>query len=128
MVCLGNICINTLHKGAEDNDDDDDDDDDDDYDDDDDDDDDDNNNNNNNNNNGQSILRNMKTWPWILKISGNLKTYLYTPSHLSGVVVTKNFLTYLENVGVTRYLIRVRQKATRLQTCRIVRKFLGHAP
>ena len=37
MVCLGNICINTLHKG--------------DNDDDDDDDDDDNNNNNNNNNN-----------------------------------------------------------------------------
>jgi hypothetical protein len=26
MVCLGNICINTLHKGAEDDDDDDDDD------------------------------------------------------------------------------------------------------
>jgi hypothetical protein len=35
MVCLGNICINSLHKGAND----------------DDDDDDDNNNNNNNNNN-----------------------------------------------------------------------------
>jgi hypothetical protein len=34
MVCLGNICINTLHKGAKDDDDDDDDDD---------------NNNNNNN-------------------------------------------------------------------------------
>jgi hypothetical protein len=28
MVCLGNICINTLHKGAKDDDDDDDDDDD----------------------------------------------------------------------------------------------------
>jgi hypothetical protein len=37
MVCLGNICINTLHKGAKDRDDGDDDDDD--------------NNNNNNNNN-----------------------------------------------------------------------------
>jgi hypothetical protein len=49
MVCLGNICVNTLHKG--DNDDDDDDDYDYYYDDDcggDDDDDDDNNNNNNN--------------------------------------------------------------------------------
>jgi hypothetical protein len=43
MVCLGNICINTLHKGAKDDHDDDDDDNDDD--------DDDNNNNNNNNNN-----------------------------------------------------------------------------
>ena len=40
MVCLGNVCINTLHKGDND----DDDDDDNDYD----DDDDDNNNNNNN--------------------------------------------------------------------------------
>jgi hypothetical protein len=30
MVCLGNICINTLHKGAKDDDDDDDDDNDDD--------------------------------------------------------------------------------------------------
>jgi hypothetical protein len=39
MVCLGNVCINTLHK-----------------DDDDDDDDDDNNNNNNNNNNMQLCL------------------------------------------------------------------------
>ena len=46
MVCLRNICINTLHKGDNDVDDDDDDDDDDNDDDDDDDDDDDNNNNN----------------------------------------------------------------------------------
>jgi hypothetical protein len=43
VVCLGNICINTLHKGAKDDDDDNDDDDDDA-----DDDDDDNNNNSNN--------------------------------------------------------------------------------
>jgi hypothetical protein len=42
MVCLGNICINTLHKGAKDYDDDDDDNNNDN------DDDDDNNNNNNN--------------------------------------------------------------------------------
>jgi hypothetical protein len=48
MVCLGNICINTLHKGAKD---DDDDDDDDDYD-----NNDDNNNNNNNNNTYQKII------------------------------------------------------------------------
>jgi hypothetical protein len=41
VVCLGNICINTLHKGAKD------------IDDDDDDNDDDNNNNNNNNNDEQ---------------------------------------------------------------------------
>ena len=49
MVCLGNMCVDTLHKGHDDDDydyDDDDDDDDDNDDDDDDDDDDDNNNNN----------------------------------------------------------------------------------
>ena len=45
MVCLGNICINTLHKG----------------DDDDDDDDDDNNNNNNNNNNNVCEFIKAKT-------------------------------------------------------------------
>jgi hypothetical protein len=39
MVCLGNICINTLHKGYNDDNDDDDD------------------NNNNNNNNNNNILR-----------------------------------------------------------------------
>jgi hypothetical protein len=38
MVCLRNICINTLHKGAKDDDDDDDDD-----------------NNNNNNNNNRAV-------------------------------------------------------------------------
>jgi hypothetical protein len=37
MVCLGNICINTLHKGAKDDDDDD-------------------NNNNNNNNNKPALV------------------------------------------------------------------------
>ena len=47
MVCLGNICINTLHKGDGD---------DDDNDNDDDDDDDDNNNNNNNNNPWSRVL------------------------------------------------------------------------
>jgi hypothetical protein len=53
MVCLGNICINTLQKGEND----------DDNDDDDDDDDDDNNNNNNNNNNKcmLCIFWNIKT-------------------------------------------------------------------
>jgi hypothetical protein len=48
MVCLGNICINTLHKGAKDDDDDDDDDDNDD-----------NNNNNNNNNNNIQIFSSL---------------------------------------------------------------------
>jgi hypothetical protein len=48
MVCLRNICINTLQKGAKDYDDDDDDNDDDD-------DDDDNNNNNNLQTNAQSL-------------------------------------------------------------------------
>jgi hypothetical protein len=45
MVCLGNICINTLHKGAKDDDNDNDDDD--------------NNNNNNNNNNNDKCSRSL---------------------------------------------------------------------
>jgi hypothetical protein len=44
MICLGNICINTLHKGAKD----------------DDDDDDDNNNNNNNNNSIRNWQKQLK--------------------------------------------------------------------
>ena len=43
MVCLGNMCVDTLHKAHNDDDDDDDDDDD--------------NNNNNNNNNQRELLR-----------------------------------------------------------------------
>jgi hypothetical protein len=45
MVCLGNICINTLHRGAKDDDDDDDDD-----------------NNNNNNNNTMVQIYGIQTW------------------------------------------------------------------
>jgi hypothetical protein len=52
MVCLGNICINTLQKGAKD---DDDDDDDDDYD-----------NNNNNNNNVFKCKWAVSRWQWLL--------------------------------------------------------------
>jgi hypothetical protein len=50
MVCLGNICINTLQKGAKD-------DDDDDYDDD--------NNNNNNNNNIFNCKWAVARWQWL---------------------------------------------------------------
>ena len=67
-----------------------------------DDDDDDDDDDNNNNNNGQRILQNMKTWPWKLKISRNLKCICIPLGRLSGIVVTKDFLTYLENVGVTK--------------------------
>jgi hypothetical protein len=49
MVCLGNICINTLQKGAKDDDNNNNDDDDND-----------NNNNNNNNNNSCSV-----SWDWL---------------------------------------------------------------
>jgi hypothetical protein len=45
MVCFGNICINTLHKGAKD-----------------DDDDDDNNNNNNNNDRIAAKMYSLGTW------------------------------------------------------------------
>ena len=43
-------------------------------------------------------------------------------------VVTKNSLKYLENTGLTKHILRVRQKAVLLQTCHIARKFLGHTP
>ena len=38
------------------------------------------------------------------------------------VVVTKSFLKYIENTGLTKNILRVGQ------TCHTVRKFLGHAP
>jgi hypothetical protein len=50
MVCLGNICINTLQKGAKDDDDDDDDD---------------NNNNNDNNNSEITVCVSFVTRTWI---------------------------------------------------------------
>ena len=43
-------------------------------------------------------------------------------------VVTKNFLKYLENIGLIKNILRVRQKAVPSRTCHIVRKFLEHAP
>jgi hypothetical protein len=42
--------------------------------------------------------------------------------------VTKNFLKYLKNIGLTKNILRVRQKAVLLQMCHIMCKFLGHAP
>jgi hypothetical protein len=59
MVCLRNICINTLHQGDSDDNDDDDDDNDDDYD--------YNNNNNNNNNCLVAIEPNIQRIPTIWK-------------------------------------------------------------
>jgi hypothetical protein len=72
-----------------------------------------------------------ETLPWKLKMPVILTTYLYTvyPLVISAKgVVTKNFLKYLENVRLTKYVLRVEQKALLLQTCRIVSKFIGHAP
>jgi hypothetical protein len=43
-------------------------------------------------------------------------------------VVTKNFLNYLENIGLTKNILRVGQKTILLQMCQVVYKFLGHAP
>jgi hypothetical protein len=42
-------------------------------------------------------------------------------------VVTRSFLKYIENRGLTENTLKVRQKAAILQTCHTVRKFLGHA-
>jgi hypothetical protein len=66
MVCLRNVCINTLQKGDKDDDDDDDDDD--------------NNNNNNNNNNikAPSITTNDVYYIYIyIKINNNDVYYIY---------------------------------------------------
>jgi hypothetical protein len=54
MVCLGNICINTLHKGAKDDDDDDDDDD-------------------NNNNNIFNCKWAVTRWQWLICMYINMK-------------------------------------------------------
>ena len=43
-------------------------------------------------------------------------------------VVTKNFLNYVQNIGLTKNILRVRQKAIILQTYHVVYKFVGHAP
>jgi hypothetical protein len=43
-------------------------------------------------------------------------------------VVTKNFIKYLENIALTKNILRVGHKAVLLHTCHIKRKFLGHAP
>jgi len=43
-------------------------------------------------------------------------------------MITRHFLKYLENMGLTKNVLRVGQKAVPLQTCNIVQKFLGYAP
>jgi hypothetical protein len=43
-------------------------------------------------------------------------------------VATKSFLKYLQNIGLTKNILRVAQKAVLLPTCHTVLKFLGHAP
>jgi hypothetical protein len=41
-------------------------------------------------------------------------------------VVTQNFLKYLENIVLTKNILRVVQKAELLQMCHTVHEFLGH--
>jgi hypothetical protein len=43
-------------------------------------------------------------------------------------MATKSFLKYLQNIGLTKNILRVVQKAVLLQTFHTVLKFLGHAP
>lgn len=43
-------------------------------------------------------------------------------------VVTKNFIKYLENIGLSKNVIRVEQKQVTLQTYHTESKFQGHAP
>jgi hypothetical protein len=41
-------------------------------------------------------------------------------------MITKSFLKYIENTGLTKSVLRVGQEAVLLQTCHTVGKFLGH--
>jgi len=54
---------------------------------------------------------------------GDNKDYYYAEG-----VVTKNFLKYLENIDLTKNILRVGQKAVILQTCLIVSQFRGQVP
>jgi hypothetical protein len=54
--------------------------------------------------------------------------YVYPLVILAEGVVTKNFLKYIENIGLTKNTLRAEQKSVLLQTCHTERKFLGHAP
>ena len=70
----------------------------------------------------ENLALENKKYIWKLNVS----TY---PSVISAEgVISKNFLKYLENIGLTKNILRVGQKAIPLRTCRIVCKFLEHAP
>ena len=43
-------------------------------------------------------------------------------------VVTRNFVQYQQNIGLTKNTLREGQRAVLLQTCHTERKFLGHVP
>jgi len=49
-------------------------------------------------------------------------------NNLTEAVVTKNFLKYLENIALTKSILRVEQKEELLQMYHIVCKFPRHAP
>ena len=52
---------------------------------------------------------------------------LYPTDISADGVVTKSFLKYLQNIGLTKNILRVVLKAALLQTCHTVLKFLRHA-
>ena len=96
MVCLRNICINTLHIGDNDDDVDDDDDDDD------------NNNNNNNNNNNVWNVR-TKIVPVIIEALGTIKRCLdqnrqLLPRHRSAIELQK--ITLMSTTHSNRRVLR----------------------
>ena len=108
MVCLRNICINTLHIGDNDDDVDDDDDDDD------------NNNNNNNNNNNVWNVR-TKIVPVIIGELGTIKKGLdqkfhFLPAHRSSVEVLQFTLMStahtIRSAGVNRFDLLLRSGLT----------------
>jgi len=80
-----------LHKGDDDNDDDDD--------------------NNNNNNN----MKNVRTWPWNSKISGSLTKYLHIPYSSQLQEWSSHFPKNLDNIDLTKNVLRVGLKTLLLQ-------------
>ena len=60
-------------------------------------------------------------------LSVDCHAYLSAEDHAEGVVI-KNNLKYLENIGLTKHILRVAQKAALLPTRHIARKFRRHSP
>ena len=90
MFCLGNMCMDTLHKG---------DDDDDDY----------NNNNNNNNNNKDIIIQIQRTW--------NVKTKVTPVTTGATGTISKSLRQYLSTIPGKREIKELQKKKGHIGHC-----------